>query len=195
MIKMPALKSLTDTAKTSHLKRIARTCLLVLVFLILAALAHAGDKWTGKVIGVTDGDTITVLRDQTQVKVRLYGIDCPEKGQSWGKRAKQFTEDKCLGQTVLVFARDTDRYGRLVAELMLTSQRILQHEMLKTGLAWWYEKYAPDENLYRLLEKQARRDRTGLWADPEPAAPWEWRKGKAKGEIVTQMCPESDSVG
>jgi len=156
--------------------------LALISVLILATPALAGDKWTGKAIGVTDGDSITVLRGQTQVKIRLYGIDCPEKGQPWGKRAKQFTEDQCLGQTVLVFGRDTDRYGRLVAEIMLPSQRILNHELLKAGLAWWYEKYAPEASLYRLLEKQARRERVGLWADPEPVAPWEWRK---KGKQAT----------
>jgi len=73
-----------------------------------------------------------------------------------------------------------DRYGRLVAEVMLPDQRMLQHELRKAGLAWWYEKYAPGENLYRLLEKQARRDKVGLWADPEPVEPWKWRT-RSKG--------------
>ena len=67
----------------------------------------------------------------------------------------------------MVFGRDTDRYGRLVAEVMLPNQRLLNHELLKAGLAWWYEKYAPDETLYRLLENQARREGLGLWSDPE----------------------------
>jgi len=147
--------------------------LALISVLILATLAHAGDKWTGKVIGITDGDTITVLRGQTQVKIRLYGIDCPEKGQPWGKRAKQFTAEKCFGKTILVNEKSWNRYGRLVAEVMLPGQRILNHELLKAGLAWWYEKYAPDESLYRLLEKQARREGAGLWAEPEPVAPRE----------------------
>ena len=77
-----------------------------------------------------------------RVKVRLWGIDCPEGDQPWGDRAMAFTAGKCLGQTVMVFERDLDWYGCLVAEVMLPSQRILNHELLKAGLARWYEKYA-----------------------------------------------------
>ena len=80
-----------------------------------------------------------------------------------------------MDKTVLVFERDVDRHGRTVAEIMLPNRRILNYELLKAGLAWWYEKYTPDETLYRLLEKQARREGLGLWTDPEPVPPWEWR--------------------
>lgn len=75
---------------------------------------------------------------------------------------KQFIEAKCMGKKVLVFGRDTDRYGRLVAEVMLPDQQIINHLLLQEGLAWWYEKYAPDENLYRSLEKHAQRGKKGL---------------------------------
>ena len=169
------------------MRRLVLTVFLVvgLAAPIWAHLALAQDTFPGQVVHVADGDTLSVLPDNSDqpVTVRLYVIDCPEKGQPWGARAKQFTEAKCLGKNVLVFGRDVDQYGRLVAKVMLCSQRILNHLLLQDGLAFWYEKHTPDETLYRTLEKHARRDKKGLWVDPEPVPLWEWRKIKAKGEI------------
>ena len=83
-------------------------------------MALAGESFTGRVVAVHDGDTITVERaDGELVRIRLWGIDCPESDQPWGDRAMAFTAEKCLNKTVLVFERDEDRYGRLVAEVML----------------------------------------------------------------------------
>ena len=153
----------------------------MLAALLFPLPALATDSFTGRVVAVADGDTITVEREDGEwVKVRLWGVDCPEDSQPWGDRATEFTAEKCLDKRVLVLGRDVDRYGRLVAEVMLPSQRILNHELLKAGLAWWYWTYAPEEGLYKILEREARRDKVGLWVDPELVPPWEYRS-RSKG--------------
>jgi endonuclease YncB( thermonuclease family) len=114
--------------------------LAVLVALSGAPAAHAAD-FTGRVVGVSDGDTLTVLLDgRTPVKVRLYGIDAAETGQDFGSRAKQAASDLAFGKTVTVRPRDTDRYGRTVAEVILPDGRSLNREMVRQGMAWWYRR-------------------------------------------------------
>ena len=92
------------------------------------------EEFSGKVVGVSDGDTITVLQNRTPIKVRLHGIDCPEIGQDFGSRAKAFTSELVFGQVVKVVPRDTDRYGRTVADVILADGRILNHELVRAGL-------------------------------------------------------------
>ena len=105
-------------------------------------------------VGVSDGDTITVLRDRTQVRIRLYGVDCPETGQDFGSRAKQFTSELAFGKIVKVVPRATDRYGRIVADVVLPDGRVLNDELIKAGLAWWYRQHA--QNIGTLSELEAR---------------------------------------
>jgi micrococcal nuclease len=97
----------------------------------------AADDFTGKVVGVHDGDTITVLKDRTPVKVRLFGIDCPEIGQDFGSRAKLATSELAFGKVVTVEPRQKDRHARTVADVVLPDGRILNHELVRRGLAWW----------------------------------------------------------
>jgi micrococcal nuclease len=118
------------------------------------AFAHA-DGFSGKVVGVTDGDTITVLHERTPVKVRLHGIDCPESGQDFGTRAKQATSELAFGKLVTVRPVDTDRYGRTVALVVLPDGRTLNHELVRSGLAWWFRKYAPGDVTLERLETEA----------------------------------------
>ena len=115
------------------------------------------EEFAGKVVGVSDGDTITVLQNRTPIKVRLHGIDCPEIGQDFGSRAKAFTSELVFGQVVKVVPRDTDRYGRTVADVILADGRILNHELVRAGLAWRYRKYAP--NIGTLAELEAGREK------------------------------------
>src|SRR5438128_138901 len=116
-------------------------------------------------------------------KIRLHGIDCPEKGQPFGTKAKQFTSSLAFGKGVTVHVKDTDRYGRTVADVILADGRSLNRELVRAGLAWWYRKYAPHDSTLEHLEKGARMAKHGLWADPDPIPPWEWRRGrKGKGE-------------
>jgi endonuclease YncB( thermonuclease family) len=148
-------------------------------FLVVVALAGAGlyaQDFIGKVVGITDGDTIRVMHDGAAEKIRLWGIDCPESKQAFGTRAKQFTGDLAFGKVVNVRVRDTDRYHRTVAEIILPDGRNLNQELVRAGLAWWYQRYARHETILQDLEREARQARRGLWADKDPIPPWEWRK-------------------
>lgn len=147
---------------------------------MLGLTAHAQDEFTGKVVGVSDGDTIKVLRLGKQVRVRLSGIDCPEKRQAFGKRAKRFTSDLVFAKIVTVKVMDIDRYKRIVGEVILEDGTNLNHALVRAGLAWWYQRYAPDDKKLERLEQTARQKKRGLWADPDPVPPWEFRKKRRK---------------
>ncbi len=109
-------------------------------------------------------------------RIRLHGIDCPEKRQPFGNRAKQFASALVFGKTVTVNVLDVDRYGRTVGEVILPDGQVLNHELVRAGLAWWYRRYAPDDDTLAQLEADARAAKRGLWADAEPVPPWEWRR-------------------
>jgi micrococcal nuclease len=111
---------------------------------------------------------------------RLWGIDCPESKQAFGTRAKQFTGDLAFGQTVMVRVKDIDRYKRTVAEIILPDGRNVNREIARAGFAWWYQQYARRETVLRDLENEARAAKRGLWADPKPVPPWEWRREAAE---------------
>jgi len=148
--------------------------LLPLLLACLAAAAAAG--WQGRVVAIADGDTLTVLRGRQQVKVRLYGIDCPELGQPFGRRARQRAAELAFGQTVAVRPESRDRYGRTVAWVVLPGGRTLNEILVAEGLAWHYRRYAPRAGQLAELEQQARAARRGLWQDPSPVPPWNWRR-------------------
>ncbi len=139
-----------------------------------------GEQFNGQVVGVSDGDTISVMRDGREQRVRLAEIDCPELHQAFGRRAKQFTSQQAFGRSVTVRVRDRDRYGRVVGEVILPDGRSLDRELVRNGLAWWYRAYSRDASIGR-LEDQARAEHAGLWADAHPQPPWEWRKEHARG--------------
>ena len=137
--------------------------------------------WPGLVIGISDGDTITVLRDgREQVKIRLYGIDCPEKRQAWGNRATQATKRLCVGKMVDVQKIDIDRYGRTVAIVTLPDGRTLQEMLMVEGMAWVWPKYCKQTicREWSEAEAKARESNAGLWKDAEPVPPWEWREAR-----------------
>jgi micrococcal nuclease len=127
------------------------------------------------VVGISDGDTIKVMHNGKAEKIRLHGIDCPEKAQPFGTKAKQFTSEMVFGKTVTVHVTDTDRYGRTVADVIVPDGRVLNRELVAAGLAWWYWQYSKDASLGK-LETEARAARRGLWADPNPVPPWCYRK-------------------
>ena len=154
--------------------------LFLLLFLLIPLSSQATDSqtttFTGKVVGVSDGDTIKVMRAGRAVKVRLHGIDCPEKKQPFGTRAKRYTSDMAFGRQVTVQVKTTDRYGRIVGEVILLDGSSLNKELVYVGLAWWYKKYAPNDRTLKALEAGARAEKRGLWADKNPIPPWEWRR-------------------
>lgn len=139
----------------------------------------------GKVVGIQDGDTITLLdASNGSFRIRLLGIDAPEKNQPFGKVAKQVLSDRVFGQRIQVATRGRDRYGRTLGKLLLQGKDI-NLEMLRQGLVWFYAHYAGtqfpgDAARYAEAEAKARKERTGLWAYPDPMAPWAWRKSRRK---------------
>jgi micrococcal nuclease len=140
---------------------------------LLATAALAAD-FTGRVVGISDGDTISVMHGTRAEKIRLNGIDCPEKRQAFGQRAKQFTSKLAFGKDVTVKTFGHDKYGRTLGDVILPDGRTLNHELVRAGLAWWYEKYSKDLAL-RDLQEGARVAKRGLWVYPDPVPPWEWR--------------------
>lgn len=148
--------------------------------IILLLLLLAPNQLAGRVVGVSDGDTITILAEgpkgKRPVRVRLHGIDCPESHQPYGARAKQFTSRLAFGRQAVASVVDTDRYGRLVAEVAVEG-RSLNRELVEAGLAWAYARYS---RRYAASEQAARAARRGLWADPSPVPPWEFRRLPAK---------------
>jgi len=124
--------------------RRAFVSVVFVLWLLVPCLVYA-DQFTGKVVGISDGDTIRVLRAGKAVKVRLYGIDTPEKAQAFGTQARKFTSDFAFQRDVTVEIRATDRYGRLVGEVLLPDGRSLNQELVRAGLAWWYRPYAPND--------------------------------------------------
>lgn len=162
--------------------------LLAVLLATLASLpAIAGETLTGRIVGVTDGDTITVLiNGRDEVKVRLHGVDCPERGQAFGNRAKQFTSELCFGQTVTVKASATDRFGRTIGEVVTANGTNVNVALVESGLAWWYEKYAPGDARLRDAQEKAKAAKRGLWVEPGPTPPWEYRKKDRDGANAAQ---------
>lgn len=154
----------------AHLEKIARE--------IFVVEENVVDTPAYKVIGVKDGDTIVILQDSTGQVVRLGHIDCPENRQPFGTRAKQFVSDACFGEyvTLQVDAKNKyDRNKRLIAEIILSDGSNLNRELVRNGLAWHFARYSNDDS-YSILEQEARRNKVGVWSEPDPVAPWDWRK-------------------
>lgn len=147
-----------------------------ILFLILISSLFA--DLTGKVVGVSDGDTLKVLTEAKEtVKIRLYGIDCPEKKQPFGQVAKQFASDRIFGKEVTVKEKAKDRYGRTVGVVFHDGDKCLNYEIVEAGLAWCYRHYNKDPKI-EALEAKARGLKVGLWQDSAPVPPWDWRKNK-----------------
>ncbi|MGE3537309.1 MAG: thermonuclease family protein [Candidatus Tectimicrobiota bacterium] len=109
-------------------------------------------------------------------KNRALRLPNPESKQAFGTRARQFAGELVFNQAVTVRVRETDHYGRLVAEVLLPDGRSLSQELVRAGMAWWYRQYAPHDTTLQRLEEEARMAQRGLWSDPHAVPPWEWRK-------------------
>jgi endonuclease YncB( thermonuclease family) len=133
---------------------------------------------TGSVVSVIDGDTIEVLHNDKAERIRLSGIDCPEKGQAYGKRAKQAASDLVFGKEVTIRTHGHDKYKRTIGDVLLPDGMNLNQELVKQGWCWWYRKYAPGDTVLEGLETEAREGRKGLWADLQPVPPWEYRRSR-----------------
>ena len=159
----------------AHTQRMLRS-LALLCWLALPLLVHAKGTFTGRVVGISDGDTVSVLREGKAVKVRLHGIDTPEKKQPFGTQARQVASALAFRQEVTVTVKATNRYGRLVGEVTLPDGQSLNAAMVSAGMAWWYRPYAPHETMLAALQAEAQAAGRGLWAEAHPTAPWDWRQ-------------------
>ena len=146
----------------------------VLLFLVLAGSTLAEQL---KVVSISDGDTFTGLDSQNrQVKVRLHGIDAPEKAQAFGNVSRKALGDLIEGKTVEVQQVDKDRYGRVVANVHVGGTHV-NRELVAKGLAWRYVQY-DKKGEFTQVEQAAKTARKGLWGDANPVPPWEWRKSE-----------------
>ena len=136
-----------------------------------------GPAYGARVISIADGDTITVRHGRRKEKIRLYGIDCPEKLQEFGSQARSLTTSLTTDQLVSIVPIDQDRYGRTVAYVILPDGTNLNYTLVSEGYAWWYRKYANRDPQFACRELMARAKKKGLWASDDPIAPWDFRKG------------------
>jgi len=161
--------------------------IIIALSLTLACSVNA-ETITGHVVGVADGDTITVLdADKVQHKIRLAGIDAPEKQQAFGSRSKESLSDLVFDKTVNVETDKRDRYRREIGKVLVNG-RDVNLVQVERGMAWFYRQYqreqSPnDRKLYEAAEDAARADRRGLWRDTDPVPPWEFRHNKSKSAL------------
>jgi endonuclease YncB( thermonuclease family) len=153
---------------------------LALLALLAAWPASAADIYHGQVERIIDGDTVSVLTtDYERLRVRLYGIDTPEGKQAWGGNARQALASMIDGRDVELQVEDVDRYSRQVGLIWLDGVNI-NLRLVEEGHAWVYERYCKIRDVCRAMGEAQRRARSqglGLWADPDPVAPWDFRRG------------------
>ncbi len=155
--------------------------LAAILCLPIAAESASEHQQSCRVVGISDGDTLTALcAGNERVKVRLAEIDAPEKAQPYGARSRQSLSDLCFGKPVSIDSRGNDRYGRTVARISCAGIDA-NAEQLRRGMAWVYDRYVTDRALYR-LQDDARAVKRGLWAEGQPVPPWEWRKDRRNHE-------------
>lgn len=164
---------------------------LSIVFICAAACFAA--VYSAEVVSVCDGDTIWVEHDGRREKIRLNGIDTPELNQPFGKTAKHYTMGQCLHAKVVLTTYNRDQYGRTIADVQLPNGKILNNELVRTGFAWWYEHYAPNNKILSQLQQTAKKGHFGLWAQPNPIAPWDFRHGTAANSDAS-TAPETTAT-
>ena len=145
---------------------------ILVAFLLFFSVAPVF-SFTGEVVSVLDGATIEVLHNGKAQRIRLYGIDCPEKGQPFGNNAKRKTSTLIFAQQVTLEIHGKDKYGRILADVLLADGTDVNHVLVRDGWCWWYRKYAPGDTTLENIEAEAREAKRGLWTDPNPIPPWE----------------------
>jgi micrococcal nuclease len=148
---------------------------LTFLFLLISSIC-VSQTYTGKVIGIKDGDTVVVLDSLNyQTTLRLAEVDCPEKSQAFGTKAKQFTSDEIYLKQIKYIVTDIDKYGRSIAKIYYDNNKYLSEEIIRNGFGWQYKKYSTSKLLAK-LEEEARKNKKGLWIDPNPIYPSDWRR-------------------
>lgn len=164
---------------------------LVLFSMLMPLTAQALE---GKVVGVSDGDTLTLLdATKSQRRVRLAEIDSPESNQEFGRRAKEALSKLCFGKHAEVRDTSADRYQRVVGKVYCDGVNA-NAELVRQGMAWVYVQYASKSSPLFDLEKAARAKKQGLWADPHPTPPWEWRRAARAGNNPVAESPNPTKI-
>lgn len=147
----------------------------------LIFIQNANSQISGKVVGITDGDTFTLLTEEKEsIRVRLHGIDTPESNQDFGQKAKEFLSNQIFSKTVFIKDNGYDRYDRLIGIIYLDSgyrSSSVNEKLIKNGLAWHYKTYDKNPE-WAKLEVTARRKKIGVWSFPNPVPPWDFRRKK-----------------
>jgi endonuclease YncB( thermonuclease family) len=169
---------------------VCHRCLLLV--LLALGMPPAGADILGKVVAVSDGDTIKILDDnRVQYKIRLTGIDAPEKGQPFGNASRKHLAFLVAGKAVRIETSKNDRYGRVLGKVWVQPADCpgcgktlnANLEQILAGMAWWYQDYARDQpaqdrGRYESAVIEARKRKLGLWSEPDPIPPWAWRRGQ-----------------
>ena len=157
------------------------TALIAITLMLMTSATNAGTL-TGLVVGITDGDTLTLLVDRQQYKIRIAGIDAPERHQAWGDKSKLNISRLSFSQPAVADCPKVDRWGRQICKVAVNGVDI-GLEQVKDGMAWWYRKYAKeqpaeDQPIYENAELMSQLGRHGLWGDTNPMPPWDFRREK-----------------
>jgi len=150
------------------------------------------ETFTAKVISVPDGDSLNIVRGAggKSEKVIFYGIDCPEMGQEFGQEARAFTDGACYKKEVKIEESGVDSKGRIIAVVYLSDGTNLNQQLVEKGLAWWSDKYAPNDKTLKDLFTAAKAQKIGLWASAtKPIPPWIFRNGEKN--VGAQIAPKS----
>jgi micrococcal nuclease len=145
-----------------------------LLLIIICFFSCSTEQQTGKVVKVIDGDTFDLMSDK-KIRVRMFGIDSPERGQAFSVKAREFTAALIAGKEINVTIRNKDRYGRSVCDVYLNDGTYVNAEIVKAGYAWLFTRYSNDDTLAQ-LEEDARKNKRGLWQEDNPLPPWEFRR-------------------
>lgn len=148
----------------------------VVTVFVASAIGFRGEKFSGEVVRVIDGDTVALQGTFGEIVLRIWGIDAPEMNQPYGLESKAFLAELCLGEKVNVQVADVDRYKRRVARVTLPDGRDIGNSMLEAGMAWWAAQYAAHDTEKRRLQGEARAAGRGLWKLKTATPPWLWRR-------------------
>lgn len=156
---------------------------IVVLLVLTASEACRAEQIKGTIVAVTDGDTVTLLNlDHKQIRIRLMGIDAPEKRQPYGNVCRKMLSDLIYTKEVVADYNKADYFGRLIAKLTINGVDVNLRQISK-GCAWHYKRYASeqsdkDREAYSAAEVQARKDKIRIWKDANPTAPWTWRRSQ-----------------
>lgn len=152
---------------------------LLLVCILLPSICFA-QKFSVKVVAISDGDTFTAINnDNLQLKIRVFGIDAPEKKQSFGNKSKEFLSSLIFGKKILIDVQTQDKYGRYSAYVYSPEGKDVSLLMIHEGMAWHYTEY-DNNKVYEEAQVLAKKAKRGLWADPSPVAPWDFRSNMGR---------------